>query len=99
LHAQVAPGLVRKELHAPQYTISHTEDLRCEMRRFELRAKSNKGRKRKAGTRTIDSQLLRQERVKRLSAKMGFKKRLNPPAFFANLGVVKARALTKPRSR
>ena len=93
LHERVAPGLLRKELYAAAYTISHTEDLCCEMQRFENRRLNKQGRKRKAGARSIDSQLLRQERLERLGPTMGFKRLPKPPAFFANIGVVEARAL------
>ena len=96
LHKKLVPLLVSPVLYAPAYSVSHTEDQCCELRRWEVREQEKRGRKRRRMASTVDSQLLRQSRLKFHSGKLGFKKRLSPPAVVCNIAVVHARALLRP---
>ena len=93
LHETVSPKLLFKELYVPQHTISHTEDLACEYRRWENRATANRGRKRQPGmTRAVNAQHVRKVRLLKFSKTLGFKTKMHPPAIFLDIAVARARA-------
>ena len=87
----VKPRLVDPSLWVGDFTISHLEDLCCELRRWENRADKEKGRLRTTGDRAVRAQLRRRDRLLSLpNGHLGLRLRPKPPDAFQAVGVVLA---------
>ncbi|CAK0861773.1 unnamed protein product [Prorocentrum cordatum] len=96
VHDKILQQFVNAHLWAPSgWTVSHTEDLLCEKKRWTDRRDKNQGRKRDKGgvARMADSQARRQARLRSMWRVLGFRKRVCAPDIFSDVGVAKARRM------